>query len=545
LGEVEIQFRIPHWNAFSLPFPSRSAMPFPIRIEEDMLSRAAQFIAALGLFLAVNAAAGTLYVSLNSTNPVSPFNSWATAATNIQDAVDASMNGDIILVTNGVYQTGSMLTGDGAQNRVVVTNTVTIQAVNGPSVTTINGLNVMRCLFLGNGLANDPGNGGVLTGFTLAHGNATQGGGSYGGTLNNCTLSNNAAVGMIGTIGGSAHGGGAIYATLNNCILSGNSASSIYINDRSGGGVYVCTLNNCALSGNSAQYGGAAYYCTANNCSFSNNSANGSPSGYGGGTMYSTLNNCTLSGNSASFGGATAYATVNNCTLIGNSAAGNGGGDHGSTLNNSIVYYNSAPFLLNFTSSSTFNFCCTTPLPSSGTGNIVSAPFFVNLAGGDYHLQSNSPCINAGNNAFVSGPTDLDDRPRIMAANVDMGSYEYVGAFNAWLQQYGLATNGSADFMDPDHDGLNNYQEWCASTDPTNSSSKLLMLNPTNSGSNIIVTWQSVVNKLYYLQRGANLAAQPVFQPLATNLTGHAGTTSYTDTNAAGPGPFFYRVGVQ
>jgi hypothetical protein len=47
----------------------------------------------------------------------------------------------------------------------------------------------------------------------------------------------------------------------------------------------------------------------------------------------------------------------------------------------------------------------------------------------------------------------------------------------------------------------------------------------------------------YFLERSANLAAP--FTPLATNILGQAGTTTFTDTNAAGPGPFFYRVGVK
>ena len=49
----------------------------------------------------------------------------------------------------------------------------------------------------------------------------------------------------------------------------------------------------------------------------------------------------------------------------------------------------------------------------------------------------------------------------------------------------------------------------------------------------------------YWLERASDLGTQPPFSMVKSNITGLVGTTSYTDTNAIGSGPFFYRVGVQ
>src|SRR5207302_10778144 len=40
-------------------------------------------------------------------------------------------------------------------------------------------------------------------------------------------------------------------------------------------------------------------------------------------------------------------------------------------------------------------------------------------------LRPNSPCINTGNNSYVTSATDLDGRPRIVGGTVDIGAYEY------------------------------------------------------------------------------------------------------------------------
>jgi hypothetical protein len=410
------------------------------------------------------------YVALGSTNPVSPFSSWVTAAADIQSAVDsATVPGALVVVNDGVYDTGGRVVHGAMTNRVVVDKALTLQSLNGAARTVIRGYQVpgttdgdaaIRCLYLGCDA--------VLSGFTLTNG-ATRTTGDW--------VYEQAGGGVFCQRGG---------GVLNNCVLVGNSAL------HGGGGACSGTLNNCLLTRNMG-------------------------TGYGGGAHYAILNNCTVALNDQG-----AYCSfLNNCIIASNTVNGAG--------------------------TERFNHCCTTPLPSNGTGNFTNAPLFVDLAGGDLHLQSNSPCINAGNNACVTTTMDLDGDSRIVSGTVDIGAYEYQGTGSvisyAWLQQYGLPTDGSADFIDSDQDGMSNWQEWICGTNPTNALSALRMISATITSTNTTLSWQSVAGVNYSLERSADLGRP--FGVVATNIVGQAAMTSYADTNATGSGPFFYRVGVQ
>lgn len=461
------------------------------------------------------ASAAMLYVSLGATNPVPPYVSWESAATNIQDAIDSAGTGDAIILNNGVYPGG-----------VAVTKAVNVLSANGPLFTAIGGGGTNWCVSLTNSAS--------LSGLTVTNGFGVTGGVSCAST--NAFLTNCIVTGNIGADGGGVYGG-----TLYDCMLINNIASG-----GSGGGAYGSILYHCTLTDNAGTYGGAASRCILYDCAVSNNWTWDGGSGANDCTVYrcalvgnkgaaasvSTLYDCTLTGNEYGVANSTLY----NCTLTGNMI-----GAAYSTLNNCIVYFNTET---NYEPFSTLNYCCTTPMPN-GKGSITNAPLLIADSGGNLRLQSNSPCINAGNNAYVATTTDMDGRTRVFGAAVDIGAYEFnpgaSGEFIGWLQHYGLPTEGSADFSDFDKDGLNNWEEWRCQTIPTNAMSALRLVGVKPTGTNVTITWQSVAGLHYSLERATDVTR---FLPVATGIMGQVDTTAYVDTNSTPSAIRFYRVAV-
>ena len=314
-------------------------------------------------------------------------------------------------------------------NRVVIDKAVTVQSVNSPAVTVIEGYQVpetitgdsaVRCVYLTNNA--------VLTGFTLTNGatrdagdgNLEQSGGgawceSTNARLTNCVFTANVA---------NNSGGGILFrhtvqlhafnehrrrrwrrraqTVLNQSILSGNSTGS------NGGGRRHCKRlphhQQCCvdvewrrgvrqhveplhIDRQSALYGGGAVACTVNNCTLVANGA-----AYGGGAHGSDLNNCLVVSNSVGDTGAGAFdSTLTNCTVWGNTASDGTGGIEGCAAHNCIIFNNN----WGDCTWCSLDYCCT------------DDPLLIDPLGGDFHLQSNSPCVNQGNNADVASTTDL------------------------------------------------------------------------------------------------------------------------------------------
>jgi predicted outer membrane repeat protein len=306
--------------------------------------------------------------------------------------------------------------------------------------------------------------------------------------INNCTISANCGGGMYSTAGS---------AVITDCIFRGNSAAwplkggaifdtngsntqvyrskfiSNFMQSQGGDGGAICSedstlgLSDCSFTGNTAGSGGAIRSSGSTlsvlNCWFVGNSSleGGAIMGFGSAV---TLVDSVWIGNSARYGGAVSIdylTTIANCVFVGNTATVQDGAISVSwdrstqSIRNSIFWGNTAPTdpqIDRGAYSVSVDYCDVQGgWKGLGQGNINAEPLFHRLpsAGpdglwgttdddsGDLTLQEISPCIDAGNNALLTGvTTDLAGLPRFVdfvdapdtgagvAPIVDMGPYE-------------------------------------------------------------------------------------------------------------------------
>lgn len=114
-----------------------------------------------------------------------------------------------------------------------------------------------------------------------------------------------------------------------------------------------------------------------------------------------------------------------------------------------------------------------------------------------------------------------------------------------WLATYYGPSNDfdAVALADTDGDGVPAWQEYTASTVPTNPASYLRMKSVLGSSATPKVYWSSVTGRLYHVYRAQDAGGLPLATRIAKDLPGaQSGSSSYTDRSA--PTSAVYRVRV-
>jgi PKD repeat protein len=371
----------------------------------------------------------------------------------IQAAINASANGDTVLVAPGTYFENIDFKG----------KLITVQSAQGPSVTTIDGGNLAPVVNFSTAETAAA----VIQGFTLQHGNATGTFGYEGAGVHINGASPTVAGNVITANTSCADGTGISVAfaspTIRDNTITGNSKQA-GCSGQNGGGIYVrgaasAQIIHNSITNNTTDFGGGISLFAAGTPTLLNNTISNNNAGYYGGGIYivnqsgAIIVQNLITGNTSAGSGGGLYLSASSGTqaplLVNNTIVNNSGAESGvyltgfdgqvQLLNNIVAAASTLPAVLCDTTYSSITpvfdhndlFNSAGPAASGscaavvGTaGNISADPKFV--AAGDYHLQSGSPPIDAGNNSAPSLPsTDLDGKPRISGAAVDQGVYEF------------------------------------------------------------------------------------------------------------------------
>ncbi len=284
-------------------------------------------------------------------------------------------------------------------------------------------------------------------------------------TMEDCDVSDNADHGGSNHFNAGGVGGGiyiregALGSEIRNCHIERNlTENSFNVTVAAGGGIgrnsadtNLLSIQDCVIQSNTSHNGGGITgpALFLKNCTIQYNLG-----GQGGGLQTVgdvDARNCLITHNETTVGAGGWYHSKNpsvlridNCTISSNktTATSNPVGGivtlPGTThiIRNSIIYDNESTWTMNMKNfylqgSGTVSNSCSFPLIADG-GNISSDPKFVSMANADFHLQSDSPCINTGTNQlWMASALDLDGKKRLdwKSGLVDMGCYEFSPPF--------------------------------------------------------------------------------------------------------------------
>jgi len=119
------------------------------------------------------------------------------------------------------------------------------------------------------------------------------------------------------------------------------------------------------------------------------------------------------------------------------------------------------------------------------------------------------------------------------------------GIPDSWELRYTGSTTNMDAHGHSDSDGIDNYDEWVADTDPTDEGDYFHITTNRHVLDGVLVCWPSSASRVYDIYHSTNLLSDPAFRVIAYDLPGTPPVNCYTDTVHDADVQGFYRIGVK